>query len=231
LNNEVHRGRHQEAARQPSIQSAGLSVKRSRAKRSAARKSSCFFARHSPAAQVALHRLNGVARFRRSVSVGAYLGLTRRRCQSGEVDTTGHISKCGDSLLRGYLYEAAAVLLCRDARASGGWGWRNELACDAPKSRSRASSRSSCTGFGAITANTAGRRYRRPPPEDHARAKAYRNPPNLGGSASRWDEARQPRVLRCDTPHRVDRARDIAVPASPTPSCGSLVSGRPREEP
>jgi hypothetical protein len=31
--------------------------------------------------------------------------------------------------------------------------------------------------------------------------------------------------------HRVDRARDIAVPASPTPSCGSLVSGRPRKEP
>src|SRR5580692_10944404 len=51
------------------------------------------------------------ARFRRSVSVGAYLGLTPRRYQSGEVDTTGHISKCGDSLLRGYLYEAAAVLL------------------------------------------------------------------------------------------------------------------------
>jgi hypothetical protein len=58
------------------------------------------------------------ARFRRSVSVGAFLGLTPRRYQSGEIDTTGHISKCGDSLLRGYLYEAAAVLLCRDARAS-----------------------------------------------------------------------------------------------------------------
>ncbi|HYQ19390.1 MAG TPA: hypothetical protein VEQ64_02425, partial [Xanthobacteraceae bacterium] len=28
-------------------------------------------------------------------------------------------------------------------------------------------------------------------------------------------EARQPRVLRCDTPHRVDRARDIAVPGLP----------------
>src|SRR6266478_1434850 len=28
-------------------------------------------------------RLNGVARFRRSVSVGAYVGLTRRRCQYG----------------------------------------------------------------------------------------------------------------------------------------------------
>ena len=64
------------------------------------------------------------ARFRRSVSVGAYLGLTPRRYQSGEVDTTGHISKCGDSLLRGYLYEAAAVLLHRDARVSilKSWG-------------------------------------------------------------------------------------------------------------
>src|ERR1700745_282541 len=64
------------------------------------------------------------ARFRRSVSVGAYLGLTPRRYQSGEVDTTGHISKCGDSLLRGYLYEAAALLLYRDGRASilKSWG-------------------------------------------------------------------------------------------------------------
>ena len=64
------------------------------------------------------------ARFRRSVSVGAYLGLTPRRYQSGGVDTTGHISKCGDSLLRGYLYEAAAVLLHRDGRASilKSWG-------------------------------------------------------------------------------------------------------------
>jgi transposase len=64
------------------------------------------------------------ARFRRSVSVGAYLGLAPRRYQSGDVDTTGHISKCGGSLLRGYLYEAAAVLLHRDARASmlKSWG-------------------------------------------------------------------------------------------------------------
>jgi transposase len=64
------------------------------------------------------------ARFRRSVSVGAHLGLTPRRNQSGEVDTTGHISKCGDSLLRGYLYKAAAVLLYRDGRTSilKSWG-------------------------------------------------------------------------------------------------------------
>ena len=68
------------------------------------------------------------ARFRRSVSVGAYLGLTPRRYQSGEVDTTGHLSKCGDGLLRGYLYEAAAVLLHRDARASTLKSWGLGLA-------------------------------------------------------------------------------------------------------
>ena len=58
------------------------------------------------------------ARFRRSASVGAYLGLTPRRYQSGEADTSGHISKCGDGLLRAYLFEAATVLLQRHSRAS-----------------------------------------------------------------------------------------------------------------
>lgn len=53
------------------------------------------------------------ARFKRSSSVGAYIGLTPRRYQSGEVDRAGHISKCGDSLLRSYLFEAANVLLTR----------------------------------------------------------------------------------------------------------------------
>jgi len=35
-------------------------------------------------------------RFRKGRSVGAYLGLTPRRYQSGEVDRAGRISKCGD---------------------------------------------------------------------------------------------------------------------------------------
>ena len=35
-------------------------------------------------------------RFRRSRDIGAYLGLVPRRYQSGEVDYTGGISKCGD---------------------------------------------------------------------------------------------------------------------------------------
>ena len=52
-------------------------------------------------------------RFRRSRSVGAYVGLTTRRHASGEVDWSGRISKCGDAVLRTYLFEAANVLLTR----------------------------------------------------------------------------------------------------------------------
>ena len=52
-------------------------------------------------------------RFRRSRSVGAYVGLTPRRHASGEVDWSGRISKCGDRMLRTYLFEAAGVLLTR----------------------------------------------------------------------------------------------------------------------
>jgi len=53
------------------------------------------------------------ARFRRSRSVGAYFGLTPRRHASGEIDWTGRISKCGDAMVRSYLFEAAGVLLTR----------------------------------------------------------------------------------------------------------------------
>lgn len=58
------------------------------------------------------------ARFKRSSSVAAYLGLTPRRFQSGEMDRAGHISRCGDAMLRTYLYEAANVMLRRSTRPS-----------------------------------------------------------------------------------------------------------------
>lgn len=51
--------------------------------------------------------------FRKSRSVGAWIGLTTRRYQSGEVDYDGHISRRGDNHLRGLLYEAATVILTR----------------------------------------------------------------------------------------------------------------------
>jgi transposase len=52
-------------------------------------------------------------RFRRSGDIGPYLGLVPRRYQSGEVDYTGSISKCGDRRMRTLLYEAANVMLTR----------------------------------------------------------------------------------------------------------------------
>ncbi len=50
-------------------------------------------------------------RFAQSRTVGAYVGLTSRRWQSGEMDYSGRISKHGDALLRAVLYEAANSLL------------------------------------------------------------------------------------------------------------------------
>src|SRR5262245_16011606 len=66
--------------------------------------------------------------FKRSRSVGAYVGLTTRRYASGEIDWTGRISKCGDKLLRSYLYEAANVLLTRVAKWSPLKAWGVRLA-------------------------------------------------------------------------------------------------------
>jgi transposase len=61
--------------------------------------------------------------FRRSRPVGAYLGLTPRRHQSGEVDRSAGVSKRGDKPLRGYLSEAAARLLIRAQRPSAPKAW------------------------------------------------------------------------------------------------------------
>lgn len=46
-------------------------------------------------------------------AVGAWLGLTPKRYQSGEIDVLGRISRNGDPLLRTYLYEAANTVLTR----------------------------------------------------------------------------------------------------------------------
>ena len=67
-------------------------------------------------------------RFKRSRSVGAYVGLTTRRHASGEVDWSGRISKCGDRMLRMYLFEAAGVLMTRVPKWSALKAWGTRLA-------------------------------------------------------------------------------------------------------
>ena len=72
------------------------------------------------------HTIDDPVRFTRATQVGAYLGLTPRRRQSGETDLNGHVSRWGDRLLRTYLYEAASVMLHRTKKWSTlkAWGLR-----------------------------------------------------------------------------------------------------------
>ena len=59
------------------------------------------------------------ARFRKSKSVGAVFGLTCAKYQSGEVDWSGRISRCGDEMMRAMLYEAAQSMLLHSKK----WSW------------------------------------------------------------------------------------------------------------
>ncbi|RWQ33368.1 MAG: IS110 family transposase [Mesorhizobium sp.] len=67
------------------------------------------------------------ANFKNSRAVGAWMGPTPRRYQSGEVDNDGHISRRGDNQLRRLLYEAAAVILNRSTDTSNPRTWALEL--------------------------------------------------------------------------------------------------------
>ena len=59
------------------------------------------------------------ARFRKSKSVGAVFGLTCAKYQSGELDWSGRISRCGDEMMRSMLYEAAQSMLVHSKK----WSW------------------------------------------------------------------------------------------------------------
>ena len=67
-------------------------------------------------------------RFSRTSDVGAFLGLTPKRHQSGEMDWSGRISKCGDSAMRGLLFEAASSVIHQVKRFSKLKSWAVRLA-------------------------------------------------------------------------------------------------------
>jgi transposase len=67
-------------------------------------------------------------RFRHSKAVGAYLGLTPRKYQSGEIDRTGRITKAGDGDARAALFEAANVAMRPSTRWSGLKAWATRVA-------------------------------------------------------------------------------------------------------
>jgi transposase len=67
-------------------------------------------------------------RFSSSRAVGAHFGLTPRQYQSGEVDRSGRISRCGDGLARTLMFEAAVVILTRVKRRSSLKDWAVAIA-------------------------------------------------------------------------------------------------------
>jgi len=79
-------------------------------------------------------------RFAKSRTVGAYLGLTTRRYQSGEMDYSGRISKHGDAMVRSLLNEAANSMLTVVHRAHPLKDWARRI-------RKRSSHKKACVAL------------------------------------------------------------------------------------
>ena len=84
--------------------------------------------------------IGDAARFAKSRAVGAYVGLTSRRWQSGEMDYSGRISKHGDAMLRALLYEAANSLRTVVRRAHPLKDWARRI-------RKRTSHKKACVAL------------------------------------------------------------------------------------
>ena len=76
------------------------------------------------------------ARFRKSKAVRAVFGLTCSKYQSGEIERSGRISRCGDEMMRVMLYEAAQSML-----RSKKWSWLKAWAMQIARRRGTAISR------------------------------------------------------------------------------------------
>ena len=101
--------------------------------------------------------------------MGAYLGLTTRRYQSGEMDYSGRISKHGDAMLRALLYEAANSMLTVVRRAHPLKDWARRI-------KKRTSHKKACVALARRLAVilhrmlVSGEAFRWPPKEERATA-------------------------------------------------------------
>jgi transposase len=78
------------------------------------------------------------SRISKSRNAGALFGMTQRKYQSGEIDRTGRISKCGDASVRTALYEAANVILSRPIKGSGSLRkWAMRIAARAGRKKAK----------------------------------------------------------------------------------------------
>ena len=79
-------------------------------------------------AMAVVSAFDDAARFRRSSSAGAYLGLTPKRYESGEISRNGRVSKRGDRFTRKGLYEAANAIFCRNLGDTRLRNWAKAIA-------------------------------------------------------------------------------------------------------
>jgi hypothetical protein len=114
------------------------------------------------------HTVDDPSRFSSAPKVGAYLGLTPRRKQSGETDINGKISRWGDRLLRCYLFEAASVPIHRTKKWSTlkAWGRRliKSIGMKKGEGRDRTELQSSFIAFGSMEQHSTGLK-RKPLPD------------------------------------------------------------------
>ena len=175
-------------------------------------------------------------RFARSSSVGAYVGLTPRRFQSGEEDYTGRISKHGDALLRTYLFEAAGIILNRVAKWSTLKAWGTRLAKRIGTKKATVAVARKLAGIlhrmlrdGSAFRWTAEQEHS---PGMSAAWPGSRDPPRAAGrrpSSGRGAGHRVGTIAALILADQADRAVDITRLTLPTPSCGG--TRRPRREP
>jgi transposase len=72
--------------------------------------------------------IDDVNRFAKSRLVGVHFGLTPRKYASGRIDRNGRITKCGDAMVRRYLFEAANSILARLRKSCDLRDWALEIA-------------------------------------------------------------------------------------------------------
>lgn len=71
--------------------------------------------------------IDDITRFKKSATIGAYVGLTPKQYASGEVNRQGSISKMGPKECRSMLYEAAQSLLINSKKKSRLKSWGLKL--------------------------------------------------------------------------------------------------------
>jgi transposase len=74
------------------------------------------------------HLVDDPRRFNKTPDVGAFLGLTPKRHQSGEMYRSSRVSKCGDAAMRGLRFEAASCVIRQVKRFSALKSWAVRLA-------------------------------------------------------------------------------------------------------